>query len=77
MGDIEVHEKFSILMDSKYTNFDMAMKVLLLAVCFFGCCLTVNLSCAVASLESQESRWAVCVRVREREREIERELSRA
>ena len=43
MGDVEVHEKFSILEDSKYTNFDMAINVnrinvVLLVVCsIFGC----------------------------------------
>ena len=28
-----VHEKFSIMKDGKYTNFNMAMNVVLLAVC--------------------------------------------
>ena len=39
VGDSEIHEKFSILKDYEYTNFDMAMNVVLLAVCspIFDC----------------------------------------
>ena len=39
VSDVDIHQKFSILKNSKYTNFDIAMNVFLLVVCspIFGC----------------------------------------
>ena len=79
VGDIEVHEKFSILKDGKYANFIRNMNVFSLAVNspIFGCCVAVKLSRAVASWENWEwesERKREWDRKNFREREIYRYL---
>ena len=56
-NNVEVHEKFSSLKKDKYTNFDKAITMLLLAVIspIFSCCITVKLSRAEASSENRLS----------------------
>ena len=43
VGNVDVHVKFSILKDGEYTNFSMAIKIVLLSVCYpIFCCAAVN-----------------------------------
>ena len=52
---VEVHEKFNILKDGKYTNSIMFINVFTLSVSspIIGCCVAVKLPRAVASWESE------------------------